>query len=166
MKLSLGDVVGNIDIQGHSYVMGTKALSRGRHAWRTQIISLNNSSWIFIGIGTKKYNGLAERSFGEDSAWGYSSGQQTYTGGLRRLKQRDVNYRTENVDWVTGSTIDVLLDCDAYTLQFYNLTSRREWVLRQLPAGNKWYPHYNLYGATNKFKVQVISVSEFGKLPK
>jgi len=164
MKLTNGDVTGQIDMQGHSYVLGTKGMNRGRHAWRTHILALNNVNWIFIGVGTKKYNGLSDRSFGEDTAWGYSSTQQTYTGGLRRLKQRDPNYRTEQIDWVTGTVVDVLLDCDARTLQFHNCTTRRNWTLSQLPEGTKWYPHFNLFGAANRFKVEVIPVSVWGNL--
>jgi len=152
---------------GHAWVCGTKVFYRGKYAWRTQIESLVGNQWIFIGIiavGHPHSGELFSKSnlsFADSTAWGFSSANQRYAGGVkRRTKIRRA--ATDNIDWKAGHRIDCLLDLEKNQLRFTNVSTHREWTLDNLPAGKRWVPHYNVHQIGNKFKVETIQIQDYG----
>jgi len=135
---------------------------KGKHAWRTTLSHLNTTTWVFLGVGVRRQNFLKDTlSFGDEDAWGFSSHNQTYTGGAKRMKSHNSNFQTQTIDWSHGHTIDVLLDLDEGCLRYSNLATRSSWKLQGLPK-RSYAPHFNLFGANNTIKIEVIHPSEFG----
>jgi len=162
MVLSNSDSECKSDRTGHQFVFGTKMFSSGKHAWRTTISSTSNH-WIFIGIGQRKKSFYRDTlSFAHDNSWGFSSLNQTYTGGAKTIKSRNINYKTATIDWYNGHVIDCLLDLDNGTMSYRNNNTTSEFKLQGIPRRNYW-PHYNLYYAGSSFKVTAIHPSDYGK---
>jgi len=150
------------DRPGHQFIFGTKMFSSGKHAWRTVITGLSSNQWIFMGIGRRKksfYRGTL--SFSHEDSWGFSTQNQTYAGGVKKIKSNNINYRTTAIDWLTGHVIDCLLDLDVGTLCFRNNNTTHEFKLQGIPRRSYW-PHYNFYYSSNAVKVQAIHPREYG----
>jgi hypothetical protein len=168
-SLTLG--AGNMDCRivskkGHAYVLGSKEMSRGKHAWRVNIAALTGAQWIFIGVvaATSK-NKLTDMSFGDATCWGFSSTNQSYKAGISRRRRQKNAYLTQ-VDWRGGHAVDVLLDCDEGVLKFVNITTHREHSHKRLPKNQAWIPHFNIYHIGNSFSIETMKADEWGKLPR
>jgi len=146
---------------GHAFLIGTKIFSKGKHAWRVHIESLSGQQWIFIGIcAVSARSKLKKLSFDDPTAYGFSSTNQRYFGGVQRRYR--LRHSPTPIDWRIGHPVDVLLDLDEGSLSFCNPITKASWQLAPLPKGEKWVPHFNLHTAGNKFRVETIQVQDYG----
>eukprot|EP01122_Echinamoeba_exundans_P015549 TRINITY_DN7424_c0_g1_i1.p1 TRINITY_DN7424_c0_g1~~TRINITY_DN7424_c0_g1_i1.p1 ORF type:complete len:172 (+),score=26.31 TRINITY_DN7424_c0_g1_i1:117-632(+) len=101
-------------------VFGNVLFSVGRYSWKFRLGSLQNSSWVAIGVAPTKGD---DRSVG----WGISSRSQRFlgltTGGT-----------TASGDWEDGDIIRVDLDCDEHEVTITNERTGRSETIMNLPA--------------------------------
>jgi len=150
-------VASNTTVANYAFLVGDVGFTKGKHAWRTSVRSLNTSNqWLLVGIGQRK-TFTDNSSYNDNTVYGITSCNNVYRAGVA------TSVGGGTISLRSGDIIDCLYDIDGQKLQFATNTGQT-CMIDNIPApfGIEHAPHYILY-LNNTIKVETIDPKKFGK---